>query len=40
MTHALGLCDRVVMLDHGSVSWTGTSEEAKGVVDQLFDPAG
>jgi branched-chain amino acid transport system ATP-binding protein len=36
--HALELCDRVVMLDHGSVSWTGPASEAGGVVDQAFQP--
>jgi branched-chain amino acid transport system ATP-binding protein len=25
--HALRLCDRVAMLDHGTVTWTGTSAE-------------
>ncbi|CAI7974595.1 MULTISPECIES: ABC transporter ATP-binding protein [unclassified Parafrankia] len=36
--HALDLCDRVIVLDHGSVSWTGSSAEATGVVTQAFDP--
>jgi branched-chain amino acid transport system ATP-binding protein len=26
--HALALCDRAVVLEHGSVAWTGTSAEA------------
>jgi branched-chain amino acid transport system ATP-binding protein len=26
--HALSLCERVAVLDHGSVSWTGPSAEA------------
>ena len=28
VSHALRLCDRVVLLDHGSVSWTGPASEA------------
>jgi branched-chain amino acid transport system ATP-binding protein len=35
---ALGLCDRVAVLDHGSVSWTGKSAEATEVVTQAFEP--
>jgi len=34
--HALRLCDRVAVLDHGTVSWTGTSAEAAGEMDQVF----
>jgi len=34
--HALDLCDRVVMLDHGAVSWTGPASEAGGVVEAAF----
>jgi branched-chain amino acid transport system ATP-binding protein len=37
--HALKLCDRVALLDHGSISWTGTSAEAADVVTQTFDVA-
>jgi branched-chain amino acid transport system ATP-binding protein len=37
--HALALCDRVAILDHGLVSWTGTSAEAVDVVGRLFDPS-
>ncbi len=40
VTHALALCDRVVLLAHGSVEWTGTSEEAAGVVTEVFSPVG
>ena len=36
--HALELCDRVVMLDHGTVSWTGPSAEAGAVIHQAFSP--
>jgi branched-chain amino acid transport system ATP-binding protein len=40
VAHALDLCDRVVLLDHGAVSWTGASAEATDrVVTQVFDPA-
>jgi branched-chain amino acid transport system ATP-binding protein len=28
LTHALALCDRVVTLDHGSVTWSGPTEDA------------
>lgn len=28
VAHALALCDRVVVLDHGSVSWSGRSADA------------
>ncbi len=28
VSHALALCDRVIVLDHGSVSWSGPSAEA------------
>ena len=39
ISHALRLCDRVAVLDHGTVSWTGTTDDATGVVTQSFDPA-
>jgi branched-chain amino acid transport system ATP-binding protein len=35
---ALDLCDRVVVLDHGRVTWTGPSAEAAAVVGRAFDP--
>jgi branched-chain amino acid transport system ATP-binding protein len=34
--HALRLCSRVVVLDHGAVSWTGTSDDAADVVTTGF----
>jgi len=34
--HALNLCSRVVVLDHGAVSWAGTSDDAAGVVTTGF----
>ncbi|MCU1485107.1 MAG: transporter related, partial [Actinomycetia bacterium] len=37
--HALRLCDRVAVLDHGTVSWTGSAADAVDVVSQAFDPA-
>lgn len=40
VTHALDLCDRVVVLEHGSVTWSGASEDAVDVVDQAFKPVG
>lgn len=40
VSHALKLCDRVVLLDHGSVSWTGPASEAGDrVQSQLGVPA-
>ncbi len=37
--HALTLCDRVVLLDHGAVSWEGTPEDAvERVVTKVFEP--
>ncbi|MCK9898154.1 ABC transporter ATP-binding protein [Frankia sp. AgB32] len=30
--HALELCDRVAVLDHGSVSWTGSSSDAGDIL--------
>ena len=44
--HALSLCDRAVLLDHGAVAWEGSSAEAGDeVTATLFrqsseDPAG
>jgi len=38
---ALALCDDVVLMQHGSVSWQGKSDEAAEVVTtQLFEPGG
>lgn len=35
--HALALCDRVVLLDHGAVSWEGTpADAAERVVTKVF----
>ncbi len=35
---ALALCDRAVLLDHGSVTWEGPADDATDVVvDRLFD---
>ncbi|WP_083749986.1 ABC transporter ATP-binding protein [Frankia sp. CcI49] len=39
VAHALDLCDRVVLLGHGSVEWTGASADAGDVVTQAFEPA-
>ena len=36
--HAFALCERVVLLHHGAVSWTGASKDAVGrVVTEVFD---
>jgi len=41
VAHALDLCDRVVLMDHGRIRWEGPPDQAADVVvDQLFDPAG
>ena len=38
VTHALGLCDRAILLDHGSVVWEGTPEDAGDLVaTRIFD---
>lgn len=38
--HALKLCDRVVLLDHGTVTWEGDAEGAADVVvSHLFEDA-
>lgn len=38
VTHALDLCERAVLLDHGSVEWSGPSDEARTrVATQIFD---
>jgi branched-chain amino acid transport system ATP-binding protein len=36
--HALELADRVAILDHGRVAWTGGAAEAAAVVHQAFEP--
>ena len=38
VVQALRLCDRVAVLDHGAVSWTGDSTDATGVVAEVLDP--
>jgi branched-chain amino acid transport system ATP-binding protein len=38
VVHALELCDRVVVLDHGTVSWEGRAADAGDVVGQAFQP--
>ena len=41
VAHALDLCDRVVLMDHGRIRWEGPPDQAADVVvDQLFDTAG
>ena len=34
MGHALALCDRAILLDHGTITWQGPSAEAAAT---LFD---
>ena len=38
VSHALALADRVAVLDHGAVSWTGDRASARAVVHQAFEP--
>ncbi len=38
VSHALDLADRVAVLDHGRVAWTGGATEAAAVVHQAFEP--
>ena len=41
MGHALALCDRAVLLDHGAISWEGpTDEAAEAIGTALFDTGG
>ena len=37
VSHALHLCDRVAVLEHGTVTWTGNAAEAREVTAHLFD---
>ncbi|HEX6418446.1 MAG TPA: ATP-binding cassette domain-containing protein, partial [Acidimicrobiales bacterium] len=38
VAHALALCDRVALLEHGSVTWEGPAAEAEQrVVSNLFE---
>lgn len=39
VSHALALCDQVVVLDHGSVSWSGPTEEASDRVQATLHAA-
>ena len=36
VSHALELCDRVIILDHGSVSWTGPTADASDRVQAFL----
>ena len=41
MGHALALCDRAVLLDHGAIAWQGpTAEAAEAIGTALFDTSG
>lgn len=41
MSHALALCDRAILLDHGSITWQGPSAEAaETLAATLFDTGG
>ncbi|MFP3900318.1 MAG: ABC transporter ATP-binding protein [Acidimicrobiia bacterium] len=38
IAHAVALCDRAVLLEHGSVAWSGPAAEAEGrVVSTVFE---
>jgi branched-chain amino acid transport system ATP-binding protein len=36
VAHALKLCDRVVIMEHGDISWTGPSGDALERVQQVL----
>ena len=39
VTHALELCDRIVLLDHGRIDWEGPADGAREIVaSRLFEP--
>ena len=41
MSHALALCDRAILLDHGSITWQGPAAEAAEILAaSLFDSGG
>jgi len=41
VTHALDMCDRIALLDHGRIEWEGPAADADDVVvARLFEPAG
>ncbi|MCY3576717.1 MAG: ABC transporter ATP-binding protein [bacterium] len=41
MSHALALCDRAILLDHGAITWQGPSAEAADTLAAtLFDTGG
>ncbi|WP_426574683.1 ABC transporter ATP-binding protein [Aquihabitans sp. McL0605] len=38
VSHALDLCDRAILLDHGSITWEGPSDDAEElIVARMFD---
>jgi branched-chain amino acid transport system ATP-binding protein len=37
VSHALELCDRVVVMEHGGVSWSGLSSEARERVQAFLE---
>jgi branched-chain amino acid transport system ATP-binding protein len=39
VSHALALADKVTVLDHGAVVWTGPSAKAGAAIHQSFEPA-
>ena len=41
MGHALALCDRAILLDHGAIAWQGpTAEATEAIGTALFDTGG
>jgi branched-chain amino acid transport system ATP-binding protein len=40
LDHALRLCSRVVVLEHGAITWTGSSDDAPAAVTHTFDAVG
>jgi branched-chain amino acid transport system ATP-binding protein len=40
VAHALQLCDHVILLSHGAISWQGPSDDAGGVLTGALGSAG
>ena len=41
MGHALALCDRAILLDHGAITWQGPTDKAADAIGTaLFDTTG
>lgn len=38
--HALAVCDRAMILDHGAITWSGPAADAVDLAEQMFDTPG